>query len=587
MNLVVNTPEDAIVSYARQLRQSGSDVVAESDLAKVFGRCKISSTLSSSFKTLVTQSNSNVSLLEGIMLQGGPGPTVTRAFRHSAYFAMVVQLSFLAWAFDCQELATVIADALRNRLEGDPSQSALSSTPDMLGILGVLHACELQTSAFDWNMMLDAVSVLLGYEKNILLRIISEPDEEDRMISSVRRVPARGYGITLFEDHIRQFFPGRKETKAIIQELQQVTFAFAIIIARNLDKLEAKSDINTNVTRMRNGMKYYVNEDRLLQALRFLFDNAHLSHEDIDGLVAKYSGRPLQETLPQPAALKSAAQVQPQTPSHDLGIEDNWHCACAHARDLSILAISLAHVTNPEDCGNLKFFDVGISSIREVALGQQLQDWNGRDALRITDDAWLQALAVPLAGYRTQLRNLPWHNICLISDRGWSAWISTLAQHGSEQHDPEQIKAGSITLSRGSPCRNGVWKSAIYDPSGSLQSWTNPNTAESYGQVAHLRCAKKVTLEKPDCSEGVGAFFVSARLRRHEALPGESPVMRIGYKKLERCLWMTQLSEPCGHGGRRAPADVKLGRGFATVAGFGHDAFRTAERILICLTAHS
>ncbi|KAI4196527.1 MAG: hypothetical protein LQ350_006510 [Teloschistes chrysophthalmus] len=361
----------------------------------------------------------------------------------------------------------------------------------------------------------DASITLLDAQQDILLRITSEPDEEDRLISSVRRIPARGYGNTLFEDHIRRFFPGRKETKAIIQELQKVTSAFAIIIARNLDKVETQFDIDNNVTRRRNGMKHYVDEDRLLQASRFLFDNAHLSHQDIDGLVAQYSGSPLQDTLPQPAALESAAWAQSQTPIHDVDIEDNWYFACAHARDLSILAISLAHVTNPEDCENLRFVDVEISSIREVALGQQLLDWNGRDALRITDDAWLQALAVPPAGYQTQLRSLPWHNICLISDRGWSAWISTLAQH-----DPEQIKAGSITLSRGSPCRNGVWKSAICDPSESLQSWTNPSRAESYGQVAHLRCAKKVTLDKPDCSEGVDAFFVRARLRRHEALAG-------------------------------------------------------------------
>lgn len=77
----VTTAGDAIMSHARGLRQSGSDIAVEEDLANGFGRCKISSRLASSFKTVVAQSTSNVSLLEGIMLQGGPGPTDARAFK--------------------------------------------------------------------------------------------------------------------------------------------------------------------------------------------------------------------------------------------------------------------------------------------------------------------------------------------------------------------------------------------------------------------------------------------------------------------------------------------------------------------------
>lgn len=53
---------------------------------------------------------------------------------------MVVQLS---WAFDRRQLAAGIADALRNRLRDAPSQTMVPSTPDMLGILGVLRVCEL------------------------------------------------------------------------------------------------------------------------------------------------------------------------------------------------------------------------------------------------------------------------------------------------------------------------------------------------------------------------------------------------------------------------------------------------------------
>ncbi|KAL8634974.1 MAG: hypothetical protein Q9228_007489 [Teloschistes exilis] len=365
----VTTAGDAIMSYARELRQSGSDIVAEEELANVFGRCKISSRLASSFKTVVAQSTSNVSLLEGIMLQGGPGPIVARAFKDSAYFAMVVQLSLLTWAFDRRQLAAGIADALHNRLRDAPSQTMVPSTPDILGILGVLRVCASQTAAFDWNMMLDAVSVTQGYEtlpgdrmihieipvgkdissgtsalviwahhalgltvlvrlhgergrsekyerfgsaavdqlsveeveadgvasitlldtqQDSLLNLTSEPDGEGGLISSVRRIPARGYGNGPLKSHITRFFPGNTQTHAILQDLQNVTSAFAIIVARGLDKVSTVADINANLDdpRARKGMKYYVNEDPLLQTSKFLFDNAHLSHQDIDTLVA-------------------------------------------------------------------------------------------------------------------------------------------------------------------------------------------------------------------------------------------------------------------------------------------------------------
>ena len=51
---------------ARDLRHSGSDIVVEEDLANVFGRCSVSLTLSSSFKTVITKSTLNVPLLECI-----------------------------------------------------------------------------------------------------------------------------------------------------------------------------------------------------------------------------------------------------------------------------------------------------------------------------------------------------------------------------------------------------------------------------------------------------------------------------------------------------------------------------------------
>ena len=151
------------MALARELRNSGSDIVVEEDLAQLFGRSRISPEIASSFKTIVSKSSSNRSLWEGITLQGGPGPTVLRALREAPYFAMVVQLSLLVWVCDKVNLAASLAKLLEERADHAAQESSkLQPAPDVAGLLGVLSACEEQTAAFDWNLLLHAVAAALG-----------------------------------------------------------------------------------------------------------------------------------------------------------------------------------------------------------------------------------------------------------------------------------------------------------------------------------------------------------------------------------------------------------------------------------------
>ncbi|KAL9039835.1 MAG: hypothetical protein Q9214_004714 [Letrouitia sp. 1 TL-2023] len=682
-----NKAGNVVMSHARNLRQSGSDIVVEEDLTNVFGKCRISNSLTSSFKTIITKSTSDTTLLEGIVLQGGPGPTVARAFQESSYFAMVVQISLLSWTFETSYLATAITEALRERLEGAPLSSALPLSPDRQGILGVIRACESQTSAFNWNMMLDAVSTTLGYEahrapidfpqfvlrglldmfpmvqtlpsdrlihiqipvgeniesgvstlvvwahhlldlivlvrprrwdgrstkdirfggpdleqvfieeaaaddeafitlldsqKEHLLTIKPEPNGEDGLIGSVRRIPARGWGNALIADEMSRFLAFRRRSQAVIEDLQTVTTAFAFIIAKNLVKDDTGRIIDEDAAKMRTPMIYNIDKDRLLQASRFLFDNPHISSGEIDSFVAQYSFRTLDKCLPQPPAFAAAARAHPLPTKSECVIEDEWDLICDHARRLSIFLIALAHVENLEDCEDLMFAGVAFGNMSEHILAQQLDDWNGRDALRISDDAWLQAVAVPLLGHRRYIWNLPWDRTCLISDKGWSAWIPTFGAS-----DPAYISAGSVRLGHGSPCRNGVWKTGIWDSAhGGLQFMADPHKVESCGQITSLRCVEKVTLDTPYCGEGDDVFIVSARMRLHKETLKSRPVHRVGYKELQRYLWWAQLSKRCSHGSRM-PGDIKLTMGCATIAGFGNHLDNMVERILIYLTAHS
>ena len=268
---------------------------------------------------------------------------------------------------------------------------------------------------------------------------------------------------------------------------------------------------------------------------------------------------------------------------HKRIVEDEWNQILGIAKRLSIFLLALARVVNPEDCEDLRFTGFAFGSIHEHPLAQQVEEWNGKDTLCVRDNAWLQAMAIPLLGHRKHVWDLQWDRICLISDGGWSAWIPTF-----EDVDPAFSSVGSVRVGRGSPCRDGVWKTGILDSQSAdnFHVKTDVKRAESCGQVTSLRCAEKVTMESPYCGEGGDVFLVSARLRLHNAIPNQKPVHRVSYKALQKYLWWTQLSKACTHGNRMRE-DIKLGIDSATIKGFGYHLHDTDERILIYLTAHS
>ena len=643
--------------------------------------------LTSSFKTVITKSTSNVPILEAIMLQGGPGPTVIRAFQDSYYFSTVVQLSLLVWTFSASYLATAIADALRDRSEGAPSTSGLQSTPGRLGILGVLRACESQTSAFNWNMMLNAVSTVLGHgpgqapmdlpafvlrglldmfpmvqtlpndrfihiqipvgdssqcgtsalivwahhvldltvlviargvdgslkgnfrfgvsdleqvlieevsadteasltildsHKEHLLTIKPTPDEDSALIGSIRRAPARGWGNTLFSDCLRGSRVLRPDSLAVIRDMRIVTTAFAFLITKHLVKDTNHGGSKAADEDARYSAAYNVDEEQLLEASRFLFDSSHIRRGEVESFVAQYKAKALNEELLRPASLAASVRTDLSLTDRESLIQDQWSTLCEYTKKIAILLIALAHVSNLEDCEDLMFARVDIDDMSEHSLVQQLGDWTGETALYVKDEDWLQALAVSFVSHRTHVWDLPWNKVCLVSDKGWSAWISTLGNA-----DPIHTLAGAVRFGKGSPCRKGVWKSGIWDMSFEHHTfWTEPERAESSGQAASLRCSEKVSLENPYCGEGEDVFLVCARFRLGSSLPKQNPIYRIGYKQLQSCVWQAQLSRRCSHRSQSG-REISLGMDIVTIAGFGHCLAETDERILIYLTAHS
>jgi hypothetical protein len=167
LDLLGSKATEAVINLAKSLQNSGSDLLVEHDLATIFGRCRLSPQMQSSFRTLVAQSRTEPTVLyESIFLTSGPGPTVARAMKDPPYLSMVVQLSFLSWIHKNSALAEAIAQALEKRTYGAPPDYTLQALPSQENIAGVLTACEEQTNAFDWTRILLAIAMTLGYREN-------------------------------------------------------------------------------------------------------------------------------------------------------------------------------------------------------------------------------------------------------------------------------------------------------------------------------------------------------------------------------------------------------------------------------------
>ncbi|KAI0175891.1 hypothetical protein GGR52DRAFT_334574 [Hypoxylon sp. FL1284] len=151
---------------ARKLRNSGSDIVVEEDLARLFGRCYIAPNMSGTFRTIVGRGTNTSSLIADLELFCGPGPTVSRALTEPAgnpYFAMIVQCSLLTAIHDTHGLAGFLTRALKTEQDGAPADQA-RTVLSAESIRATLVAIQEQTMEFDWRITLLSIAHKLGLD---------------------------------------------------------------------------------------------------------------------------------------------------------------------------------------------------------------------------------------------------------------------------------------------------------------------------------------------------------------------------------------------------------------------------------------
>ena len=143
----------------RSIARSGSDPFTEATLAQILGRGVIEINLARTFREILGQNTTyGLSALNEILLEAGPGPTVTRSLTENDYFGTVVQLSLLTYCHDIENLTQNLIKALERRSVGSKEPVDL---PSHTLLKGTLEACRTQTSRFQWESWYQAIEVLL------------------------------------------------------------------------------------------------------------------------------------------------------------------------------------------------------------------------------------------------------------------------------------------------------------------------------------------------------------------------------------------------------------------------------------------
>ncbi len=676
----VNKAYQTVMSLARDLQNSGSNIVIEEDLADVFGRSKISTNFERSFTTVIREGGTTLRhLCEGISLAGGLGPTAGRALQknNTHYLSTIIQLSLLTWVAPNHFLAPGISNALQKRLIGASQEDQIKAVPTQEGISGVLVAVHEQTSSFDWSKYLIAVSNVLpwinvtaamrppptvllqglmdmfpmvqslptdrmiyirccagfsslvvwanillnlnvlvrsgdGKEKRFgtgsaqvlievldpkiklqsslslldsskeeLFRIVPDP-WEDLYPSVYLKWPAKGFAKLTFGEICAWRFPlaTEDERQAIVEDLLRLTGSVAAIICANLvvDRFSTGS-------KDRDDVPWIVPRHRLLQAARLLFEEPELREKELLAFQNDYLLKPLDQNMDPPVTLKTLMK--------DLSVERKckvWRQFRHAVNRISLHLIAFAHVHDLQECAGMPLEDQQ-ANIVSHALLKQISDWDGRAKLFVEEGCWLNAFSHLLTGEGSKRHDLDDPTAeptlhALVSGRGWSAYISTIGVD-----DPYSIAAGTITITKGVPHRNGVYRRGIMDgPVGASTDMSqNWEPVERAGEWATLCCTDDVEFGRPRCGEYKHLFMftlpVQQRYPEIKSLERED-ITHFGFRTMHRAVWRSVKSDPCDH-----PVDVnqklRLPPGCMTMSNICSGGYEESyPKVTICLTAH-
>ena len=165
----------------------------------------------------------------------------------------------------------------------------------------------------------------------------------------------------------------------------------------------------------------------------------------------------------------------------------------------------------------------------------------------------------------------------LVSDRGWSVYLSTVADA-----DPSYVEQSMVVVQRGVPCRGTVYKHYISD---------GPKQVDQRPSRVLYRCGENVnfdsttaasTVTRPMIGEGPDTFLVTLAIR--SGRDQLSPSRYTGHRELCAATWGTNHTLSCDHS-KMGQKRWKLPPNCVAVSSGNMEGIHVDERVIVCLTA--
>jgi hypothetical protein len=215
--------------------------------------------------------------------------------------------------------------------------------------------------------------------------------------------------------------------------------------------------------------------------------------------------------------------------------------------ELAMLILAFSNVSDLEGCGQWRFGC--LNTIKSSNLVEEVMRWDGKRNLEVRHDTWYDLLGRIMLGRKFIQPGAS----CLISNWGWSMWISTFADV-----DPLEVVPGMLTVRHGVPSRNGERRNKIVD--GPTGGFAGPpyQICENTGELATSRCTIDATVGTRMTGMRDDQFVVSVHFSFKDSK------IRTGYRQMHRLRWNAFVLPECTH---QPSAAVKLPIDTATITG--------------------
>lgn len=309
----------------------------------------------------------------------------------------------------------------------------------------------------------------------------------------------------------------------------------------------------------------------IIQAAQFILNDPRIDKEKVDPYLFAYgSGQLLDDTLEAPSSI-AAFRRSDQDHVHKLTLS----ALLSTCRTLSVAILAFAYLRHRDSYESLPLGS--LNSLGRHKLVSQLHERDGKSDMVLTDDMWISVMWLLTTAHEYD----EFHEMtCLVSDRGWSVFLSTFGEADTAYVDP-----GNVSVVPGIPCRTkgALWMARVtQDVIWLGKLWKRPEKVALF--VASTRSKKSRTL----LGERRDMFTVSIRLTPSitNNMSGSKERDRLSsFQEFHNRLWLVPKAKRCQHAFQHSQT-LQLSPGTVAVRGYD-EGQATGTKVIALLTARN